>query len=136
MATLTSGTNTTVAVNTGDVLVVEPQEKATVRVENPSGAAISQFNDRRSFGPFKTARNVKVTSVTGSVLYEVSTAVSAGSLPLSPDMGLALFWGTGAPTLTAGKGSMYLRLDGASTSTRFYINTDGAATWTAGTTAA
>jgi hypothetical protein len=41
-----------------------------------------------------------------------------------------IFFGSGAPTLTAIKGSLYLRSDGTSTATRMYINTDGAATWT------
>jgi hypothetical protein len=41
-----------------------------------------------------------------------------------------IFFGSGAPTLTAIKGSLYLRSDGTSTATRMYVNTDGAATWT------
>jgi hypothetical protein len=44
--------------------------------------------------------------------------------------------GTGAPTFSASKGTIYVRLDGSSTSTRLYINTDGATTWTSVTTAA
>lgn len=44
--------------------------------------------------------------------------------------------GTGAPTFTAPQGTLYLRLDGSSTSTRAYINTTGSTTWTAVTTAA
>ena len=44
--------------------------------------------------------------------------------------------GTGAPTLTAPKGSLYLRTDGSTTNDRMYVNTDGATTWTAVTTAA
>lgn len=44
--------------------------------------------------------------------------------------------GTGAPTFTAAKGSIYSRLDGSSTSTRLYVNTDGAGTWTNITSAA
>jgi hypothetical protein len=47
-----------------------------------------------------------------------------------------VYSGSGAPTISAAKGSMYLRTDGSSTSTRAYINTDGATTWTAVTTAA
>lgn len=47
-----------------------------------------------------------------------------------------LYSGTGAPSFTALKGSLYLRLDGSSTSTRAYINTNGSTTWTAVTTAA
>jgi hypothetical protein len=49
---------------------------------------------------------------------------------------LGVFAGFGAPTFSAMKGSLYLRTDGSSTSTRAYINTDGAGTWTAVTTAA
>lgn len=44
--------------------------------------------------------------------------------------------GTGAPTFSAAKGTLYLRVDGSSTNNRAYINTDGGTTWTAVTTAA
>ena len=50
--------------------------------------------------------------------------------------GVTINAGSGAPTYTAAKGSLYLRTDGSSTSTRAYINTDGSTTWTAITTAA
>lgn len=46
------------------------------------------------------------------------------------------YYGSGAPSHTAPKGALYLRLDGSSVSTRAYINTDGGTTWTAITTAA
>lgn len=44
--------------------------------------------------------------------------------------------GTGAPTFSANKGTLYIRLDGSSVSTRLYVNTDGATTWTSFTSAA
>lgn len=44
--------------------------------------------------------------------------------------------GTGAPTFTAAQGSLYLRIDGSSVSTRVYVNTTGSTTWTNVTTAA
>jgi hypothetical protein len=44
--------------------------------------------------------------------------------------------GTGAPTYSAAKGSLYIRIDGSSTSTRLYVNTNGATTWTSVTTGA
>jgi len=44
--------------------------------------------------------------------------------------------GTGAPTFTAAQGSVYIRIDGSSTSTRLYVNTTGSTTWTNVTTAA
>ena len=43
--------------------------------------------------------------------------------------------GSGAPTMSAPKGCLYLRSDGSSTSTRAYINTDGGTSWTPVTTA-
>lgn len=50
--------------------------------------------------------------------------------------GVTVEAGTGAPAHTAAKGSLYIRLDGSSTSTRMYVNTDGGTTWTNFTTAA
>ena len=47
-----------------------------------------------------------------------------------------IYFGTGAPTVSAAKGSLYLRRDGTTTNNRAYINTDGGTTWTALTTAA
>jgi len=49
-----------------------------------------------------------------------------------------LTFGSGSPSgsVTAAKGSLYLRTDGSSTSTRAYINTDGGTGWTNITTAA
>ena len=48
----------------------------------------------------------------------------------------ALCIGSGAPTLSAPQGSLYLRTDGTTTNDRAYINTDGSTTWTALTTGA
>lgn len=42
----------------------------------------------------------------------------------------AIFIGSGAPTITAPQGSLYLRSDGSSISTRLYVNTTGSTTWT------
>jgi len=47
-----------------------------------------------------------------------------------------IFFGSGAPTVSAAKGSLYLRRDGTTTNNRAYINTDGGTTWTALTTVA
>jgi hypothetical protein len=47
-----------------------------------------------------------------------------------------VFFGSGAPTISAAKGSLYLRSDGSTTNDRAYINTNGSTTWTALTTAA
>jgi hypothetical protein len=56
--------------------------------------------------------------------------------PALRQLGIGIFAGAGAPTFSAPKGSFYLNTTGSSSSTRMYINTDGATTWTAVTTAA
>lgn len=50
--------------------------------------------------------------------------------------GIKILVGSGAPSATAPKGSLYVRTDGSSTSTRLYVNTDAGTTWTNVTTAA
>lgn len=61
---------------------------------------------------------------------------AAAQLMFSSTANLGLYFGSGAPTVTAAQGSIYVRTDGSSTSTRLYINTTGSTTWTNVTTAA
>lgn len=78
-------------------------------------------------------------SATGNITADSATAPAAGGMAAflaSSTAGLGIYVGSGAPTISAAQGSLYLRTDGSSTSTRAYINTDGATTWTAITTAA
>jgi hypothetical protein len=63
------------------------------------------------------------------------TAVPAGGTTgagykLSSTANLGVFFGSGAPTLSAAQGSLYLRTDGSSTTTRMYVNTNGTTGWT------
>ena len=90
-----------------------------------------------------TLAAVTATSVstTGAVSAYTGTAVPAGGttgvgVKLSSTANLGVFFGSGAPTLSAAQGSLYLRTDGSSTSTRLYVNTNGSTTWTNVTTAA
>lgn len=46
----------------------------------------------------------------------------------------AIYAGSGAPSFPAQQGSLYLRSDGNSTTTRAYINTNGSTGWTPVTT--
>lgn len=90
-------------------------------------------------GSLASTAGVTATTVTGTgvVTGVSSTAVTAGGVKafgLGSDT-VAITWGSGAPTLSAGQGSLYLRTDGSSTSTRLYVNSDGATTWVAVTTA-
>ena len=79
-------------------------------------------------------------NVDGSLNALSGTATTAGGAA-SPvvEMGttaLGIYFGSGAPTISAPQGSLYMRTDGSSTSTRLYVNTNGATTWTSVTTAA
>lgn len=70
-----------------------------------------------------------------------ATAIPAGGTAgagfrLSSTANFGVFFGSGAPTLSAAKGSLYLRSDGSTTNDRMYVNTNGSTTWTAVTTAA
>ena len=80
-------------------------------------------------------------SAVGAATILSGTAVPAGGTAgagykFSSTANLGVFFGTGAPTLSAAKGSLYLRTDGTTTNNRMYVNTDGSTTWTAVTTAA
>jgi len=82
-----------------------------------------------------------VVSAVGAATILSGTAVPAGGTAgagykFSSVANLGVFFGSGAPTLSAAQGSLYLRTDGSSTSTRMYVNTNGSTTWTAVTTAA
>ncbi len=68
------------------------------------------------------------------------TAVPAGGsagvgIKVSSVANFGVFFGSGAPTLAAAQGSLYLRSDGTTINNRAYINTDGGTTWSALTTA-
>jgi hypothetical protein len=80
-------------------------------------------------------------SLSGSFRAAPVTAIPAGGTigvgyKFSSTANFGVFFGSGAPTLSAAKGSLYLRSDGTTTNDRAYINTNGSTTWTALTTAA
>ena len=95
-----------------------------------------------TFGPNTTVSSLTATgtvagatvSATGNLVADSGTAPAAGgmqAIQLSSTAALGVYVGSGAPTISAAKGSLYLRTDGSSGTTRAYINTDGATTWTA-----
>lgn len=74
------------------------------------------------------------TSALGVVTSANATAPAAGGstscgIKASSTANLGLFFGTGAPTLSAAKGSLYSNTTATTTITRFYVNTDGGTTW-------
>lgn len=88
----------------------------------------------------KDATGFRNISATGGPQWYSATAVPAGGtagsgVKFSSTANLGVFFGSGAPTLSAAQGSLYLRTDGSSTSTRLYVNSNGSTTWVAVTTA-
>lgn len=70
-----------------------------------------------------------------------ATPIPAGGtagvgLCMSTTANFGVFFGSGAPTLSAAKGSLYMSSDGSGTNDRMYVNTDGGTTWTAVVTVA
>lgn len=68
-----------------------------------------------------------------SFIAAASTAIPAGGsygYLLSSHANFGITFGSGLPTLSAAQGSIYLRSDGSSTSTRLYVNTNGTTGWT------
>jgi hypothetical protein len=88
-----------------------------------------------------SASTTSLAMLGSSVTLAPSTAIPAGGsnvfgFKFSSTLNFGIFNGSGAPTLSAAQGSLYVRSDGSATNNRAYINTDGGTTWTALTTAA
>ena len=62
--------------------------------------------------------------------------IDAAANTLELGAGVQICSGTGAPTASKPKGSLYLRTDGSGVADRLYVATDAAGTWTNVTTAA
>lgn len=84
-----------------------------------------------------------LTSSAGVTVLNGAAATSGGNITpavvvasTTTAAGVGIYFGAGAPTITAPQGSLYLNTTGSSTSTRMYVNTNGSTTWTAVTTAA
>lgn len=77
-----------------------------------------------------------VSSSAGLVAYSgTAAAAAAAGTPKAVSLlsdGIGIYVGSGSPNtvITAPKGSLYIRTDGSSTSTRLYVNTDAATAWT------
>ena len=90
-------------------------------------------------GTFGANTSVASLTATGNVTADSATALVAGGasafIATNTANSMGIYVGSGAPTVSAAQGSLYLRSDGSSTSTRAYINTNGTTSWTALTTA-
>jgi hypothetical protein len=104
----------------------------TISVNSTTGAVTTTA----TIGP---AMSVDSVSATGNITADSGTAPVAGGASAflaTSTAGLGIYIGSGAPTVSAAQGSLYIRTDGSSTSTRLYVNTNGTTGWTNVTTAA
>lgn len=74
-------------------------------------------------------------SVAGAETILNATGIPAGGTAgsgykFSSTSNFGIFFGSGAPTLVAAKGSLYLRSDGSGIANRVYVATDSAGAWT------
>ena len=109
------------------------QSTGTVTVTSTLGPAMS-VTSLAATGAV-TAASV---AATGNVTADSNVALVAGGasafIATNTAAGMGVYIGSGAPTVAAAKGSIYLRSDGSSASTRLFVS-DGGTTWIAVTTA-
>ena len=88
---------------------------------------------------FGAATSVTTLSATGNITADSATALVAGGaaafIATNTANSMGIYVGSGAPTVSAAQGSLYLRSDGSSVATRAYVNTNGTTGWAAITTA-
>lgn len=105
------------------------------------GAATTRYvlrlrnTDASSVAAMGSALLISNTSTNGFT-YGIDMNGSSCLHDIRLDAGMSIDSGAGVPSHTAAKGTLYLRTNGTTTNDRAYINTDGATTWTALTTAA
>lgn len=75
-------------------------------------------------------------SINGVAILAANVATPAGGSTTARHLfgttaGFGIYYGSGVPTVSAAKGSLYIRSDGTGANDRAFINTDGGTTWTA-----
>lgn len=73
-------------------------------------------------------------ATSGQPAFQTATAPPAAGantagIKMSSTANLGLYYGSSAPTFSAAQGSLYMRTDGSSSSTRLYVNSTGSTTW-------
>ncbi len=94
-----------------------------------AGISIGTSTDPGVGGTIQTG---KQTLLSGIPLNATATA----AILMSSLTGFGVYCGTGIPSVAAGTGSLYLRGDGSTATTRMYVNQNGSTAWTAVTTQA
>jgi hypothetical protein len=99
---------------------------------NIDGSGNFRINRLAGAGTVSFLQNVQTTGLVranSAAAIPVGGVASVGFTATSTS-NLGTFFGSGAPTMSAAQGSLYVRTDGSSTSTRLYVNTNGTTGWT------
>lgn len=135
--TLTASASITLAGTDGKTLTVSNSltlagTDATVMTFPSTSATIARTDAGQTFtGAQSIAGVLTVASATATP----ANGSTAARLLFGTTAGFGIYYGSGAPTVAAAQGSLYLRSDGDGAANRAYINSDGATTWTAIATA-
>jgi hypothetical protein len=152
VATLTGSQTLTNKILTSPTINAPTITNATISADTVSGFTTSNtgtiYGISVTTGAISSALSLSSTlSVTGAVTLSSTlgatgqASLQTGTAPpaagattagikLSSTSNFGVFFGSGAPTFSAAQGSIYLRTDGSSSSTRLYVNTTGSTTWT------
>lgn len=111
----------------------------TMQLSNDDGLDLGIGATRTGLWSGNTER-FRINSSGDAVVRPTVATPAAGStsarLLFGTTAGFGIYYGSGAPTVSAAKGSLYLRSDGTTTNDRMYVNTNGTTTWTNVTTGA
>jgi hypothetical protein len=97
-----------------------------------NGAGVVEVNNGTA-GSFADLKAAIITAAAGTAT--PANGSTAARLLFGTTAGFGIYYGSGAPTVSAAQGSVYMRSDGSTTSSRMYINTNGTNGWTTVTTA-
>lgn len=126
----------------GPVRSVGGFQQVTINATTGAVATAATFGTTTSITALTTSTVAATSTITSAttITARSGVALTAGGAPAfiatSAANSMGVYFGSGVPTITAAQGSLYLRSDGTTTNDRAYINTTGAAVWTALTTVA
>ena len=148
---ITTGSNNTIfGYNSSNTLATGAGNTIVgANVSGPSAAAtnvviLADGTGQARFDYGQTTASVATVTGNAAVTGTLSanpSAIGAGSgaanpaITFSSTAGFGIYFGSGAPSFAAAKGSLYLASDGSSASTRLYICSVASGTWVAITTA-
>lgn len=134
IASAAAASGTAVAVissGTDENLTIDAKGAGTITL---NGTATGGVTISRAITASSTYTGVGAMTILNATAVPAGGTAGAG-YKLSSTSNLGVFFGSGVPTLSAAKGSLYLCTDGSSTSTRMFVNSSGSTTWVAVTTA-